>query len=345
VTPAFFTLLLLAFSDEPMYAVQQIPGVEPLRWWIYLSFEVVVLSLLFWQRHRIRKAMDLPRAWPVALWWFGGATLMLYSDARWVGLRFPAGLPQPWEDGLEAGISALAVLILLATTIGANPLMLFASRFRKNKKKIWKGLRAAIPLMVGIFFAYLASVWWDRSLEPMSNDGSSTVDVQFFAQASQVLPLLIVALGYEIGTFRKAMRRPAQRASAVVSLVFLCVGEVLALSVLVHPSDEAGTTLTNLIAALLGKAPARDLEFNWHIYSAFVVVTMAGLIGLATLVGALLAEGRARKKKKKKSPPKEQTSTPSTTAVADKKRLPKWLDAAAVGVIAVAVAVAARRRG
>jgi hypothetical protein len=344
VTLAFFTLVLLAFSDEPMSAMQQIPAVAPRRWWIYLLFEVVVLTLLYWQRHRIRKAMDLPRAWPVGLWWFGGATLMLCSDARWVGLRFPAKLPQPWEDVLEAGISALAVLILLATTIGANPLMLVASRFRKNKKKIWKGLRAAIPLMVGIFFAYLASMWWDRSLEPTSNDGSSTVDVQFFAQASQVLPLLIVALGYEIGTFREAMRRPAQRASAIVSLVFLCVGEVLALSVLIHPSDEAGTTLTNLIAALRGKAPAWDLEFSWHIYSAFVVVTMAGLIGLATLVGALLAEGRARKKKKKKSPPKEKTSTPNTTAVTNKTRLPKWLDVAAVGVIAIAVAVATRKR-
>jgi hypothetical protein len=57
--------------------------------------------------------------------------------------------------------------------------------------------------------------------------------------------------------------------------------------------------------------------------------TIAGLIRLATLVGALLAEGRARKKKG--SRPKEKTSTPNTTAVADKTRLPKWLDVAAVG--------------
>jgi hypothetical protein len=204
------------------------------------------------------------------------------------------------------------MLILVATVIDVDPRMVVSPKRRVNDND-WRDLVAAFPLLTGIFFAYLASAWWDLGLEPLNDKGllqdTATIDVQFFAQASQVLPLLIIALGFEIRIFHNATT--TQRAAAVVSLSSLGVGEVLALSVLVKPGDTA--------------------PFDWHIYSAFVVVVTAGLIGITTVVGALLTERRPTPK------PPEQ---PKDIETPDKH----WYQAVAIGVLTTAVVAAVLRK-
>jgi hypothetical protein len=252
----------------------------------------------------------------ITAWWWLGAVLMLFTDFYWIKpLNAGLTMGNVLDDLVLAVGSAIAVLILFATAIDVSPRLVLSRKRRADEPDGWAGLAAAMPLLVGIFFAYLAAVWWELALEPLSEKGvpqsESAVDAQFFAQASQVLPLLILAIGFEIRIFKDATE--TQRAAAIVSLTFLCAGEVLALSVLAKPGNSA--------------------SFDWHVYSTFVVVVTAGLVGITTIVGALLTRTR----------PPEKRSEPAVKAqTVDGGE--RWYQAVAIGVLTTAFVAALFRR-
>jgi hypothetical protein len=80
---------------------------------------------------------------------------------------------------------------------------------------------------------------------------------------SQVIALLIVALGIENSFYRKAIADPSHRPLAIMSLSVLAVGGVLALSALVKKGADL---------------------YSWHAYLAFILSVYACLVGFATLI-------------------------------------------------------------
>jgi hypothetical protein len=96
---------------------------------------------------------------------------------------------------------------------------------------------------------------------------------EYFAQLSQIIPLLLVAIGLEAHFFERLLTEPVQRAMTIVSIVILCIGEALAISAL--PTDNEGPG---------------DVLYGWHEYSAFVLTVQGVAIVLAILVWALVDE-------------------------------------------------------
>jgi hypothetical protein len=84
---------------------------------------------------------------------------------------------------------------------------------------------------------------------------------------AQVIPLLLMTLGIEFGSFRRVLRGPAQRAATAATVTLMSIALVFALSTLPWSGDECGEILN-----------------AWHEYLTFVSTLQAVFTGLATLV-------------------------------------------------------------
>ena len=67
---------------------------------------------------------------------------------------------------------------------------------------------------------------------------------EYFSNVSQVIPLLLVALGIERRFFERFLRETVQRAITMFTVLVLCIGELLALSVLPSPNQGCGRVLS-----------------------------------------------------------------------------------------------------
>lgn len=150
-------------------------------------------------------------------------------------------------------------------------------------KVTWRRFRVALPLLFGMFAAFFASTMWEHLIEPenciarcQAQDlseqvwGHVGVHQEYFAQASQIIPLLLIAVGVEARFFDQLRRGAMERALILITVITLCVGEMLAIS---------GITSETL--------------HPWHEYTAFVVTAQACSIALVTLLWALARSGRA----------------------------------------------------
>jgi hypothetical protein len=155
--------------------------------------------------------------------------------------------------------------ILLAVILGIAPMSLLR---RTRDRQEWERYRILLPLLVGTFAAWVGGELWDFGLANPQNWNQQHVGTEFFAQLSQVIPLLLVALAIEANFFKLQMRGNTQRAVTIVTVAMMCLGEILVLSVLV-----------------LGDAAYRSLD-GWHEFIAFVLGLEAVLVGLATLIWA-----------------------------------------------------------
>jgi len=53
----------------------------------------------------------------------------------------------------------------------------------------------------------------------------NTISQEYFAQVSQIIPLLLVATGLEASLFRRNVDNPVRRAMTILTIAVLCVGE------------------------------------------------------------------------------------------------------------------------
>jgi hypothetical protein len=150
-------------------------------------------------------------------------------------------------------------------------------------KVTWRRFRVALPLLFGMFAAFFASTMWEHLIEPLNcvancqaQDSSKKiwdhvgVHQEYFAQASQIIPLLLIAVGVEARFFDQLRRGAMERTLILITVITLCVGEMLAIS-----------------------AITSETLHPWHEYTAFVVTAQACSIALVTLLWARARSGRA----------------------------------------------------
>ncbi|MFD4671876.1 hypothetical protein ACFWNN_19235 [Lentzea sp. NPDC058450] len=287
---------LLVFSAELVEAITNQPRVR-WPWWLLptvdaglLAIALLLTSVTYWRRADFAVGKFL-------ILWLIGALATLALD-----------LPATFQWGHQAiGIDLIlsicyvaALAVILAATVGYFPQGLLPKKHRKTTKAAWIRFRTSIPLLLGTLAAYFSSTLWrviddgtnrsishikltERDFKELGGTSrieienylnslcGNAIDQEYFAQVSQVLPLLLVALGLEARFFSKLTREPVGKALTLNAVFFLMIGEALALSTLPASGDGC-------VNMLLG----------WHEYLAFVITFEACVIALITLFWALM---------------------------------------------------------
>jgi hypothetical protein len=162
---------------------------------------------------------------------------------------------------------------------------------RKKNPDAWGRFLPAIPLLLSAIVSHFGGfVWGELDAEAIRTEADAMVfaarerftgDVdslcrgairpEYFSNVSQVIPLLLVALGIERRFFERFLREAVQRAITMFTVLVLCIGGLLALSVLPSPNQGCGRVLS---------AP--------HEFVAFTTTVFACSIGLMLLFWALI---------------------------------------------------------
>jgi hypothetical protein len=293
----FVAFVPLAFSEDFIEAVSDATRTQPPPDMV-VAVDLLLLACLFLLTVALwTPSGEAPRSWSFAPWWIAGAALTLVVDValtRWIDRE---------SLGIEIGSSLLYVFslaLIVAATVGVNPSRI---RIRDGTARAeWIRFRPMVPLLVGTLAAYVATILWSRYLlgedvarlisdaqamakrigleaDVNTPEGRQALDAlcagavhqQYFAQISQVIPLLLVGLGIESNFIRELLTKPVQREITIVTIVILAVAEALAISALTEPNEGCGEVL-----------------FGWHEYAAFTITIEASFAALALLVWALV---------------------------------------------------------
>ncbi|WP_082690549.1 hypothetical protein [Mycobacterium sp. M26] len=308
--PAFGVIVLLlfgfAFSEEMVTAVLEAFGRDdsaaPI---IVIAVDAVILLLVGVLKRIVdridgggpglKRIVDRIDGGGLGLWgwWWTGAVTILACDLL---LSLMGAHPPVWADQLLAVLLAVAMGLVLVSSLNADPLTLVSARKRAEMPLDWQRVRAVVPLVIGSYAAYAgAALWWDaRSIDvmreldpaiaaeipniPVSLRGQffvfscwGAVSPRYFDQMAYVIPMLLITLGIEAGFFRRHLRDPIQRVSTGVVVMVMSLGLVGALSTLPWEGLGCGQVLS-----------------KWHEYIVFVLTLQAVFMGLATLVWQLL---------------------------------------------------------
>jgi hypothetical protein len=307
----FIAFVPLAFSEDFLDAVFETLDEQQPRWalfWVDAALLALILLLTLWLQPRLVGAYSLS----LLTWWALGAGLTLGLDTAAAG-ALPWALPDTIGGDLGASLLyVISLAILLAATVGADPRRMLTSSGRDRDRDAWSRFRPALPLLAGTLAAYVGSVIWLRELDPgairtfedarcaakemgligeqagltpgeevaaINGLCAGAVSQEYFAQLSQVIPLLLVALGLEARFFERLLEESVQRAMTIFTVVILCVGEALAISALPEPNQNCG-----------------DVLYGWHEYTAFILTLEACFVALATLAWALVVAAPRRRR-------------------------------------------------
>lgn len=322
----FVAFVPLAFSDELVDGSLEL--VERLRpdtvgpaGQIFLPIVDALLLLLllacaaiYWKKtgadRRIRKG----------LLFLGGVGLTVGTDILTDVLRLPLQAPG------RLLLNAVAAFIL----VGALSLVLLA--FFGDRRDFY----SVVPLLAGTLVAYLGSVVWDsyRVMTPAcavsDTPCAGLIDQEYFAQLSQIIPLILIAVGLEAGFFRRNFTSPARRAVTINTVLILCLGEVMAISAL--PLKNEGDALLS----------------PWHEYFAFVVTLEAVFVGIAVVIWILVSRDDTAPLQSREGFNKDrEVGATSGAKVLTFRKEPKSYDlagAALAGLVGLLVGTALRKR-
>jgi hypothetical protein len=281
----FVWVIAFTYSEDVVDAIDDVtdavgnPSFPKWVWvWAPLALDSVLILASWPLKRRIAKSDgDGGRLWG---WWTSGAILTVAVHLMWIFTEpHRVNLATVWLHLLASFMFVIAMGMLLTSALNADPMTLFSPRLRDAWPRDWIRAHSTLPLIVGTFFAYVATpLWYPVILLHSSPIGSSAgqgcppaIDPQYFAQMTQVIPLLLITLGIEFNYVRQAQaaQEPIQRAAPILTVILLCIAEGLAFSALL-------------------KKDACGLGAVWHEYIALVVTFQATAIGLATLVWLLL---------------------------------------------------------
>ena len=273
----FIAFFPLAFSGEILFEVIQ-TRLDPSTPWRRLQLAIIdaaLLLIIFGSTIRLWSCSGWPRV-STWVWWMVGAGLTLVLDI----LTIDGRANNPWADLATSLGYVISLTILLAMAVKVNPTGVPRLRVRKddNNQHAWKEFRGTLPLLIGTFAAYAGSTIWNGILEPSAERSNCAAEChgavapEYFAQLSQVIPLLLVAVGIEAGMFRTSLKDAVPRAMTIATVAILCVAEVLAISTLVSPNREKPDEILS----------------EWHEYLTFIVTWEACFIALSLLVRVLI---------------------------------------------------------
>jgi hypothetical protein len=298
---AFVTLIPLSFSDQFLNAAYQTAQLDQPPW-VLLAVDTGLLTLILMLTLSLWRRVIKPTSWRTPGWWVAGALLTLALDAV-VQYVLPNN-DSIWINLAVAVTYVASLTFLLAAIVGASPLRIFTRKGRDPSDKAWVRFRATLPLLIGTVAAYVGSIIWsyqldnhpirtlvDAELEVANHseliEGISgfpgkqavynelcrgAIDQQYFAQLSQVIPLLLVALAFE-ARFVKRLRQDSVAGSmAIVTVIVLCIGEVLAITAL--PVANRG---------------CNNVLHDWYEYLVFIVTLTASVIALAALLWSIIS--------------------------------------------------------
>jgi hypothetical protein len=300
---AFVVLVPFTFSDQLLAAAYDAANVvQP--GWVLPATDAMLLALLLaltlWLWCRV---IQLP-SWRIRAWWAVAAVATLGLDTA---DHYLISRGSMLVDLGAALLYIFLLAILLAAIVGASPILVLTPDGRRRDPVGWQRFRSCLPLLVGTTAAYVSSITWDLQLsqhairtmddardyaadKPNLIDGLSSsqlnvtlnglcrgaIDPQYFAQISQVLPLLLIALAFEAKFFEWLRSDPVSRAMGTVTVVILALAELLTISVL--PKSNKG---------------CEDVLYAWHEYAAFLVTSEAAAVALTSIIWAAALLPRA----------------------------------------------------
>jgi hypothetical protein len=193
--------VLLAWSDE--FAVSR---------WVLLLVDFWLLAMLLVPTLLLQPVLLGTRDWGLLRWWTAGALLVLALDAA-----VPSSPPTiSWLVVGEWFAYVVALAILFAATVGASPWRLLTRNGRETDPDGWRRFLPGLPLLIGTYAAFVGSSIWfaldatairtvGEAMEFASRENLSgpikdlcvgAVKPEYFAQVGQVIPLLLVAVGW-----------------------------------------------------------------------------------------------------------------------------------------------------
>lgn len=264
----FLMVVAFTYNDEVVELAYAGAGgyVSYSRWIVFLIDSAIVLCAagLKWRmeaREQLGGTMSwqefLPRLlhgpWPL------GAALMVVLHIAMAFL--------PLNLGVDIALSMLFTVSMSLVLVAV--LDVGSSGGRGFGHRDW-----IVPLLVGTLVVQVASALWFPVLN-VAGECADTVSTDFFAQMVQVIPMLLVTLGIELGFLRRSspLRTLGQRAAPILTIVMLCVAEMMSFSMLVV-SDRT----------------ACGVAATMHEFAAFVLSVQATAIALVTLVWLLLTD-------------------------------------------------------
>jgi hypothetical protein len=265
VAAVFLMVLGLTYSDDVVEFVSVLTGHGPgfHHGIVFLVDCLLVLAaaVLKWRiMRRVDPAAALGRRefMPVLLrsWWAVGAALLVavHVVTAVLGLSLGVKLVGSAFFAVAMGLVLVGALDTTGTRAGAAA-------------NGW-----IVPLVTGTLVVQTATALWFDVIS-IAGDCADEIATDFFAQMVQVIPLLLITLGLEMNVLRRnrALHTPGQYAAPVLTVLMLCLAELLAFSMLV-----AANRIGCGVAAV------------WHEYVAFAVCVQATSIALATVVWLLL---------------------------------------------------------
>jgi hypothetical protein len=281
----FVWVIAFTYSEDVVDAINDIvdavrkPRLPEWVWvWTPLAVDTVLILASWPLKRRIANSDgDSRRLWG---WWISGALLTVAVHLMMILTEpHPINRATLWLRLLASLLFVIAMGILLTSTLNADPMTLFRPRLREERPRDWARTHSTLPLIIGTFLGYISTPLWYPVITlhsaPIGSSAENgcppTIDPQYFAQMSQVIPLLLITLGIEFNYVRQteAVQEPVQRAAPILTVILLCIAEGLAFSALV-------------------KKDACGLGAIWNEYFALVVTVQASTIGLATFVWLLL---------------------------------------------------------
>lgn len=234
------------------------------RWLIAVIDIGLILSALPLQRYMLARAnperqLDWQEFAAIVArsWWPVGMALMVVVH---VAMTFTPRML--WVDLLGTLLSTIAMTFALVAALDIS------AGGRRGLGNSW-----IVPISAGTLVVQVASVLWFPVIN-VKGDCADTISPEFFSQMVQVIPMLLITLGIELGYLRRARgaMTPGERAAPILTVVLLSVAEALTFSMLV--ADDR--LKCGLIVTL-------------QEYAAFVVSIQATAVALATVVWLLFA--------------------------------------------------------
>jgi hypothetical protein len=265
---AVFALVVgFTFSDDIVEFALDLAG-QPFSaagpWLVFVldGFLVAATAVLKWRIYPVPFRAFLRTL--VFSWWVVGAAVVVATHLTLMATAKDraslGGTAATWVSVSASMVFVAAMSLLLISTIAEQP-----------GSRSWLA-----PMIFGTAVVQVASALWYPVIDVKhgcANDISST----YFSDMSNITPVVLLTVGIELAYVRRAAHAadPARRVVPLFTVFWLCVGEMLAFTMLVKADAE----------------PRCGLAAVWHEYISFVVTAQALAIGLATVLWLLVTDG------------------------------------------------------